>query len=455
MIIRINRLKRMPVSVKDLKKSWSEQTEVDRRYLYKESIMNISKELKKYAKRLGYKTFKSSQIKAIQSICEGKDTNVVANAGFGKSGIIFGAALSREDALIIVVEPTISLIYDQERRLSKLENPIKAASLTSNNKEEHDAILNQVRNHEITILYITPERLQKDKFQKAICKNEPWLIVVDECHLVMDWGTTFRPDYLKIGDFANSLKQRPVMLTMTATARPEDRKLINDSLGIKDAKEIVLSIDKPNLSIIVEIQSDKETRSKKRHIVHLLKRVRKSIERYGNSESVVIYALTPDMVTMAANYLSKYYPDDVVHSHGKLAKSVRNENEMLFLTGKRKIMVATSAFGQGIDKPDIRLVIHLGLPLSISDYYQQAGRSGRDGDKAKALIIYDKGLMKQNEALILSAPKNVQNMMKQRQKELEQIVTGEVCIMRQILGLLGEARTDCNHCSNCQRRRVK
>ena len=417
--------------------------------------MNISKEMKQYAKRLGYSTFKSHQKKAIESICAGKDTFVVAAPGFGKNGIIFAAALSREERSVLVIEPTLSLIYDQVRRLSSLEEPIAAAALTSYNRDEHDEILKKFKKHQISILYATPERLPKKYFQKAMEENEPWLVVADEYHLVLDWGETFRPDYLKIGEFVNNLSHRPTILAMTATAPPADRKAIQNSLDMTAPEEIILSVDKPNLYVIVENRSDYVLGSKKAHLEHLLKRIRKNIEKYAANESVIVYAITPDNVTIIANYLEPFFPGQIVMSHGKLAKESRANNERLFLTDESRIIVATSAFGQGVDKANIRLVVHFGLPLSVVDYWQQIGRAGRDGDKAHAVVIYDKGLMKQNEALIKSAPENTQKQMKKRQKELETIITGDSCIMQGLLRVLGEERGCCNHCSVCQRRKTK
>ena len=422
--------------------------------------MNKIESVKKVEKRLGI-TLKAEQYKAVQAVQDGKDTFMIAAPSYGKSAVFHAAALLDESKLVLVIEPTISLIMAQVNRLSSLKEPVRVAYMTSHNKDEHKDILKKVKYRDVTVLYITPERLQQDSFRDAIRQNEPWLVVVDECHLVLSWGGSFRPDYLKIGQFVDGLKYKPVLLAMTATAPTSYRKEIQESLHMNKPKQIILSIDKPNLSIIVDNTFHHKKDKPKLHILHLLKRLHHHIKTHaldtdGNPRSTIIYCLTPDDVEVTANYFREIYAGDVVVSHGKLPKQTRSINELRFLSGEKKIMVATSAFGQGVDKSDIRLIIHYGLPLNIVDYYQQIGRAGRDGAKAKAVVIYDKFLMKKNQGLIQSNHEPVVKRMKKEQKKLESIIMGEKCIMQQLLKALGEKReTPCNHCTVCQRRRKK
>ena len=422
--------------------------------------MNKDGAIKDIERRLGY-TLKGKQYEAVRAIRSGKDTFVIAGPGFGKSGIFHTAGLLEESKLTIVVEPTISLIVDQVRHLSALEQPASIACMTLHNTDEHKNILQKVKNGEITFLFVTPERLQQDSFRKAVSKHEPWLLAIDECHLIMDWGTSFRPDYLKIGGFMESLSSRPVVLAMTATAPQTYRGEIKSNLLMEQPKEIITSIDKPNLSIIVEDATNHKQKGRKEHLIYMLKRVQKNIKHHGTKQdgslhSTIVYCLTPDDVEVVANFLRPYYEDCVTVSHGKLSKKARAENEMQFLTGEKPIIVASSAFGQGVDKADIRLIIHLGLPLSPVDYYQQIGRGGRDGGKAKAVVIYDKGWMKKNAALIQEASKGSRTRMRKAQKRLEAILKGDKCIMTELLKELGENREKpCNHCTVCQKRRRK
>ena len=420
--------------------------------------MNKIKSIKDVEKRLGFQ-LKKEQYQAVVNVLDGKDTLVIAAPSYGKSAIFHAASLVNEDKMVLVIEPTISLIMDQVNRLRSLDTPVAVSYMTSYNKAEHKEILKEIARNKITLLYVTPERLQQDSFQDAIKHCEPWLIVVDECHLVLDWGMSFRPDYLSIGKFVESLAERPVLLAMTATAPPNYRKQLFESLNMRDPDKIILSIDKPKLSIIRENVSDHKIDNPKKHIVYMLKRVRIHIKKYGTSKegelySTIIYCLTPDDVEMAANYLRKYYENEVLVSQGKLSKNKRTTNELDFLSGRKKIMVATSAFGQGVDKADIRLVVHYGLPLSVIDYYQQIGRAGRDGTKAAAVVLYDKGLMKKNKMLIRGLPVTVQDWMQKNQSLLEHILLGDKCFMQKILNEFGETRKKpCNHCSVCQKRR--
>ena len=179
--------------------------------------MNKIQSVKDVESCLGF-SLKKEQYQAVTSILDGKDTFVVAAPSYGKSAIFHAASLIHENKLTLVIEPTISLIMDQVNRLRSLVPPVKVSYMTAHNKKEHKEILNQAEHGALTLLYVTPERLHKESFQNAIKHREPWLVVIDECHLVLDWGFSFRPDYLKIGTFVNSLSARPVLLAMTATA---------------------------------------------------------------------------------------------------------------------------------------------------------------------------------------------------------------------------------------------
>lgn len=417
--------------------------------------MNQGKEYKQMAKRLGYHNMSAFQVNTIKALRNGQDAFIVAAPGQGKSGIFHGSALLDESKLVLVIEPTISLITDQVHRLRSLDKPVAADYMTYHNRDEHSDILKRVIEHDVTLLFVTPERLQNKEFQKAIAKNEPWLVVVDEAHLVLHWGRTFRKDYEKIGKFIDGLKHRPVVLALTATAPLEDRKEIQKSLHMNAPYEQTLSTDKPNLSIVVKDVTDKRTKHPKQHLVYMLKQICKAIDKQEGNESAIVYCLTPDYVEMVYNYLYGIYgQDNIAKTHGKLSREKRAENELSFINGERRIMVASSAFGQGVDTGDVRLVVHLGLPLNTVDFYQQIGRAGRDGGKAKAVVIYDAGMMKANKALIKGSPDAAREWMKEQQNKLEKIITGDECIMQQILAELGEKRDrPCGHCSVCQRSR--
>lgn len=302
---------------------------------------------------------------------------------------------------------------------------------------------------------MTADRLRQKYFRKAMEESEPWLIVVDECHLVQDWGVRFGPDYLKIGAFVNSLSHRPTMLAMTATASPADRETICRSLGMIAPEKIVYRVDKPGLPIIVDDRSDHALGSKSEHMSDLLDCVKKNIEKYGMYGSVIVYALTPKDVTIIANSLKARFLGQIVESHSDLPNWKRADNERLFMMDKCWIMVTTYDSGRGIDKDDVSLVIHFGLPLSTVDFCQQILRADKGGGDAHAVVIYDKELMKQNETLISSAPKEAQEQMRKQQKELETIITGDNCIMQGLLKPLGEKQGRCGQCSICRQKKKK
>ena len=230
-------------------------------------------------------------------------------------------------------------------------------------------------------LYITPERLESPGFRMAIQNNPPGFVVIDEAHCVLDWGYTFSSSYLKIGKWLSTLKKRPVVAAFTATAPESYRSEICSLLGMEQPNIYVNSLERSNLILIREDCSGVD-------IKHRLSRLKYQLKKYGKNGRVVIYCSTRKYVDMVTNYLSQQFPGEVVKCHAYMVQEKREKHELNFIHGKKRIMVATTAFGMGVDVSDIRLVIHFNLPLSVIDYYQQIGRAGRDGEKAHCVLLY-------------------------------------------------------------------
>jgi len=389
-----------------------------------------------------------NQIKAINSILDKQDTFVVAPTSFGKSAIyLVPAIINRKDKWTLVIEPTLALIADQVNKLQKLS--IAADMLTNRNRDDHYSILDDLADNKITVLYVTPERLQTDNFLATVEDNPPWLVAVDEAHCVLDWGYTFREDYLHIKDFIKELDHRPTIAAFTATAPEDYRKKICKQLGMKKPDIYTVSLERNN---IILLEEDCSTLSIKKR----LSRVKYNIKKYRDNGRVVVYCATRKNVDLVANYLSKHFPGEVVKCHAYMDSDKRENHEMQFINGSKPIMVATTAFGMGINVPDIRLVLHFNLPLSTIDYYQQIGRAGRDGKKSHALLLYHPDDIELNRYILENddLPNKVQKRLSDRQNEMVSIAQSDKCLMQQLLAALGEDYpTTCRHCTNCQKAR--
>lgn len=374
---------------------------------------------------------------------------VIAPTSAGKSAIYQIPAIikSGKGKWTLVIEPTLALIADQVNKLQELG--IDAEMLTGRNKDKHDSILNRLTKNEITILYTTPEQLRTAAFLRDVKYYPPWLVVVDEAHCVLDWGYTFRSAYLEIKSFIKDLQRRPVIAAFTATAPPEYRAAICDLLGMKKPAIYTSSLERNNIMLLKEdlLCSDIKKR---------LSRVNCYIKKYGQNGRVVVYCATRKNVDIVSNYLSKKFPGDVVKCHAYMDTDKREKHEMRFIIGAKHIMIATTAFGMGINVPDIRLVIHFNLPLGVIDYYQQIGRAGRDGEKAHAVLLYHPDDIDLNRYILdkENLSETVHAWQNDRLDEMVSIAESDNCLMQQVLKELGEDHpTTCRHCTNCQRAR--
>lgn len=335
--------------------------------------MKIRKEVKSAMKLLQIEKLRPNQLKPINRVLDGKDTLLIAATSFGKSIVAQIAAVILKNKLTIIIEPLTALSHDQVEKLQKLG--IAAAYLDSTqSKDERQEVREMLKKQELTILYLSPEKLNPDFIPNEIYKNDVGLVVVDECHCVTAWGHTFREDYLHIGDFIDSLKRRPIILAMTASVPPEDRDEIMELLSMREAKCMATSLYRSNLHFMKHSVASRPEQ---------LKTFKKYMKKF-HKHTTIIYCSTQNTVEEIAKRLKKLYPGEVVAYHGGNKKGERD-----MLSGKKHIIVATSALAMGVSIKNVDLVIHYNMPLSISDYYQMSGRAGREGQKARSILIYN------------------------------------------------------------------
>ena len=320
----------------------------------------------------GYDSFRDLQEEIITSIGEGKDTLGLMPTGGGKS-ITFQVPALAQEGICIVITPLIALMKDQVQNLRKRE--IKALAIYSGMTRQE--ILTALENcifGNYKFLYISPERLDTEIFRTKLRSMKVSMITVDESHCISQWGYDFRPAYLKIAEIRELLPEVPV-LALTATATPEVVTDIQDRLKFREGNVFRMSFERKNLAYIV-----RKTDNKTKEILYILQRI---------SGSAIIYVRnrrrTKEITELLMNegITADFY-------HAGLDNAVKDLRQKRWQSGEVRVMVATNAFGMGIDKPDVRIVLHLDLPDSPEAYFQEAGRAGRDGEKAYAVILYSK-----------------------------------------------------------------
>ena len=319
-----------------------------------------------------YDNFRSIQLDIIQSIGEGRDTLGLMPTGGGKS-ITFQVPALAKEGVCIVITPLIALMKDQVENLRK--RGIKAAAIhTGMTRDKIVSILENCIFGAYKLLYVSPERLSSEFFLKKICHAKVSFITVDEAHCITQWGYDFRPSYLQISDFRKLFPDVPV-LALTATATPAVVKDIQHQLGFCEDNVFKMSFLRPNLAYLVH-----EPTNRIEDIVSLLK----SIEGCA-----IVYVQTRNSARETAKYLNEKGISATFY-HAGLDTTEKNRRQEEWKHDKIRTMVATNAFGMGIDKPNVRLVIHQECPTSIEAYFQEAGRAGRDGKRSYSFLFYDK-----------------------------------------------------------------
>lgn len=403
--------------------------------------MDKFKILKQY---FGHDTFRDGQENIIDNITGGRDALCIMPTGGGKS-ICYQIPALMSDGIAIVISPLISLMKDQVTSLN--QNGIRAAFINStlSPSQQSKAIYNAMRG-EYKLIYVAPERLEAPAFLNLCNSIKISLIAVDEAHCVSQWGQDFRPSYLKIADFISKLSPRPVVAAFTATATYAVKRDILDLLGLEHPYQITTGFDRKNLFFAVKQPSRKPK--------ELLAIVSEHKEQSG-----IIYCSTRKNVEKVSDFLNDNGYNSLIY-HAGLSAEVRSKNQEDFINDRCNLIVATNAFGMGIDKPDVRFVVHYNMPKNLENYYQEAGRAGRDGENSDCILLYSPGDVHTQMFFIENNNDNDELTDEQREKikkndyyKLNKMVgycTTTTCLRNYILNYFGEFHTkECKNCSAC------
>ena len=397
--------------------------------------MNI-KPLDILQKYYGYTSFRKGQENIIKSIINKEDVLAIMPTGGGKS-ICYQVPALCLDGMTIVISPLISLMKDQVDALKTMG--VKALLINSSlSNSEYSKVLEDIENDECKIIYIAPERLDNLEFVNIIRGKNISQVAIDEAHCVSQWGHDFRVSYKKIPHFINKLEKRPIVTAFTATASNEVREDIINILDLHSPAVYITGFDRENLSINIVKSS-----SKNKYILDY-------IENHKN-ESGIIYASTrKEVESIYEGLLKRNY--SVAKYHAGLSNDARHEYQEKFINDDIKIMVATNAFGMGIDKPNIRWVLHYNMPQSIENYYQEIGRAGRDGEDSECVLLFSPGDIHTQKYLVEVGIENPERKRVQYKKlqQMVDLVYSNTCYRKSILNYFGEHfLEECNNCSNC------
>ena len=397
--------------------------------------MNI-KPLDVLHKYYGYTSFRKGQENIITSIINKEDVLAIMPTGGGKSICYQVPALCLE-GITIVISPLISLMKDQVDALKTMGVKARLINSSLSNSEYNEA-LEEIENDECKIIYIAPERLDSMDFVNIIRGKNISQVAIDEAHCVSQWGHDFRVSYKKIPYFINRLDKRPIVTAFTATASNEVREDIINILNLHNPAVYITGFDRENLSINIVKSSSKN------------KYTLDYVENHKN-ESGIIYASTrKEVETIYEGLLKRNY--SVAKYHAGLSNEARKEYQENFINDDIKIMVATNAFGMGIDKPNIRWVLHYNMPQSIENYYQEIGRAGRDGEDSECVLLFSPGDVHTQKYLVEVGIENPDRKRVQYKKlqQMVDLVYSNTCYRKNILNYFGETfLEDCNNCSNC------
>jgi len=404
----------------------------------KQPVVTKQQALRMLETYFGYTSFRPAQEAPIASLLRNEDVIGIMPTGAGKS-ICFQIPALCKAGLTIVFSPLISLMKDQVDGL--LVQNIPAALINSTlTQAEFNKTMYEVRSGKIKLLYIAPERLGSNFFCNVLRALPIAQVIVDEAHCISEWGHDFRPSYRLIGEWLNSLPKRPIVGAFTATATKYVENDIKTLLGLDHANVYVTGFDRPNLSFSV-------VRTPKRmdYVVHY-------VRQHANENGIIYCATRKDVDRVYENLTRAGIK--VGHYHGGLSDEVRREMQNAYADDKLQVMVATNAFGMGIDKSNVRYVLHYQMPRNMESYYQEAGRAGRDGAPAECILLYSGQDVQVHKYLIeqsIETPERQEVELRKLQSMIDYCFCSN-CLRKYMLNYFGESTvwTTCDNCSSCK-----
>lgn len=392
----------------------------------------------------GYESFRVGQEEIIESVLSGKDTLAVMPTGGGKS-VCFQIPALMFDGITVVISPLISLMKDQVTSL--IQNGVRAAYINGSLSEKQIAkALNNAKSGMYKIIYVAPERLKSQQFRQVFNYQKLSFLCVDEAHCVSQWGQDFRPSYLNIKEFVSSFDRRPVVCALTATATEKVRADIIRLIALQDPFVSVQSFDRKNLFFSVCKPKNKPKELERLLLMH-------------KGRNTIVYCSTRKKVDMLyLKLLNEGY--SVSRYHAGMTKDERKENQDKFIKDECEIMIATNAFGMGIDKSNVTMIIHYNMPGDIESYYQEAGRAGRDGSFSLCVLLFNEADIRtqryfiensdENDGLTAEERKLYRSIRKERLYAMIDYAQSQACLRKYILNYFGEEAGDnCAFCSNC------